>query len=94
MSYATQFIANIADDRDRLQDLKATLSHWVQATHRYAEETRDPYAFATYRNLEFVLEGLHRTVEQTIALIAKEEDSDIVERTSRLHVSLIKHPAP
>ncbi len=85
MSYGRSYTAGIEDDRDRLQELKGTLMHWMTIARKYAEETRDPYAFVEYMNVEHQLRACADTVDRTIGLVLEEKSAELAERMSKLH---------
>jgi hypothetical protein len=85
MTYGNRYTATIEDDRDHLQELKGTLAHWQTITRKYAEETRDPYAFVQYVNLEHMLGGSLAAVEHTLSLVMEEREAEMADRFSRLH---------
>ena len=88
MSTGRRFVADIEADRDRLQELKGTLAHWAQIVREYAQETRDPYSFVTYKSLEYALDSAQHTTEQAIALVLEEKDAGMVERLAQFHREL------
>jgi hypothetical protein len=88
MSLQKRYSATVEDDRDRLQELKGTLDHWMVMTRQYAEETRDPYAFVQYMNLEHLLRCAQDSVERTLGVVMEERSANLAERLSRLHTDL------
>lgn len=88
MSYGRRYTAGYEDDRDHLQELKGTLHHWAVMSRKFAEETRDPYAFTQYMNVERLLNAMQEAVERTLAIVMEEHSADLDERFHRLHHEL------